>query len=129
MDQEESDAHRESAELDGLRMRHIVVIRRAAMRSRTYHIVGAAGCLMGAAKLILMTITEVRQVGWHLRQVSFVLFAVAALFGVFYFLGRAAYWNRESRRPASPLPDNLPPPDFSTLGDGSQQVKNLEELQ
>ena len=128
MPDEEANANDDVGELDSLRMRHIVVIRRAAMRSRTYCIVGAGGCLIGAIKLILMTVAEVRRFGWHLRQISFVLFAVAAFFGVSYFLGRAAHWNRESRRSAADTSDDLPPPDFSTLSDGSQHARNLEDI-
>lgn len=123
--EEERDARAES-ELNALRMRHIVVARRTAIRSRTYAILGAGACIMGAIKLGIMTWHETRAAGWTLRPVSFVLFAVVACLGALYFLGRAAYWQRESR--AHKIPDPDTPPDFSTLSDGSQHARNLENL-
>jgi len=123
--EEEKDA-REVAELDSLRMRHLVVTRRTAMRSRTYNILGAATCLMAAAKLVVMTVKEVRIEGWHLRAVSYVLFAIVAVWPIPYLLRRAAHWARESR--GVKMPDPETPPDFSELSDGSQHAKNLEDL-
>jgi hypothetical protein len=117
---------RELEELDSLRMRHLVVTRRTAMRSRTYNILGAAACLTGAAKLVLMTVTEVRAAGWHLRQVSFVMFTLVALSPISFLLRRAAHWARESR--GAKIPDPETPPDFTPLSDGSQHARNLEEL-
>jgi hypothetical protein len=123
---EQEKEARELAELDSLRMRHLVVTRRTAMRSRTYNILGAATCLMAAAKLVVMTVKEVRIEGWHLRAVSFVLFAIVALWPIPYLLRRAAHWARESR--GVKIPDPETPPDFSGLSDGSQHAKNLEDL-
>lgn len=117
---------RAAAELDSLRMRHLIVTRRTAMRSRTYNILGVAACLMGAAKLGIMTVSEVRVVGWHLRQVSFVLFGLAALMAVGFFWRRAQYWAEQSR--GAKMADPETPPDFSALSDGSQHAKNLENL-
>jgi hypothetical protein len=123
---EEVQADHELGELDSLRMRHIVVVRRAAIRSRTYCIVGAIGCLMAAVKLGLMTFSDVRRTGWHLRQALYVLLGAAAVYGMAFLLQRAARWNRESR--ASVLPEPSSPPDFSTLSDGSQHARNLEKM-
>jgi DNA-directed RNA polymerase subunit RPC12/RpoP len=129
-DPEPTDEEREAkaeSELDGLRMRHVVVVRRAAMRSRTYAIIGAAGCLLGVAKLAIMTWKETRGgTAWGLWPVTYVGVAIAALFGAAYFLRRAAHWQRESL--AGKIPDPETPPDFSTLSDGSQHARNLEDL-
>ncbi len=95
------------------------------MRSRTYNILGAAACLTGAAKLVIMTVKEVRAVGWHLRQVSFVLFVIVALSPIPFLLQRAAHWAKESR--GAKMPDPETPPDFTPLSDGSQHAKNLED--
>src|SRR4051794_16514536 len=46
------------AELDGLRMRNVVALRRTAIRSRSYAIVGGVSCLLGAVQIVLLTITE-----------------------------------------------------------------------
>lgn len=116
----------ETDELDSLRIRHLIVSRRTAIRSRSYNILAAAACLIAAGKMIQMAWVEVRFLGWHFRQASFVLFAIAGLIGVPFFLGRAAHWSRQSK--GATIPDPETPPDFSALSDGSQYSRNLEEL-
>ncbi|HSI35791.1 MAG: hypothetical protein ACAI43_23760 [Phycisphaerae bacterium] len=138
-------------ELDALRMRQIVATKRSAIRSRTYYVVGAVAALIGAAKLVEMTVRHVGHAGWEAKPVGYVLF-VAALgaFGL-WCVRRANYWQAEMR--ASPLAGKcphcladlkgaegkcpacgravnveLPPPDFSTLQDGSQFAKELEDV-
>ncbi len=147
---EEKNANAAS-ELNSLRMRHIIVTRRSAIRSRTYCIVGAASCLMGTVKLIMMIVTDVKTAGWHLPQYAYAIFVAASLYGAGFLARRAAYWQRESRAPLFPQ-DKCPqcggdlrgatqicpkcgepvphdqPPDFSTLSDGSQHARNLENL-
>jgi len=149
---EEEKATRAAGELNSLRMRHIIVQRRTAIRSRTYNIVGACGCLMGAIKLVIMARADVRTIGWHWEQIADILIAAVALYGVIFFAKRAAHWNRESRAPifdagkcpkcgydlratkevcpecGTPVPADHAVPDFSTLSDGSQYAKNLEKL-
>ena len=118
-------------ELSSLRMRHIIVTRRAAIRSRTYCIVGAALCLMGAVKLVMMIVTDVKIAGWHLLHYGYAICVAASVLGAGILAKRAAWWQRESRAPLFP-PDNATssdqPPDFSTLSDGSQHARNLENL-
>lgn len=113
-------------ELDALRMRHIVGQKRAAMRSRTYAIAGAVGCVIGGIKLVLMAIHHIRARGWEMRPIGFILAAGLAVVGMIYCIERASHYNRESR--AQLLPDPDKPPDFSTLGDGNQRWKNLEDI-
>jgi DNA-directed RNA polymerase subunit RPC12/RpoP len=117
---------RDLSELDSLRMRHMVVTRRTAMRSRTYNLLGAAACLMGAIKLGIETVKEFRATGFHVHQVAAVLVALIALFAVRFFLKRAAHWARQSQ--GSKIPDPETPPDFTPLSDGSQHARNLEDL-
>jgi hypothetical protein len=123
---EAEHAARAQSELDGLRMRHMVVTRRTAIRSRTYAILGAALCVMGAVKLVMMTVQDIRAAGWGRWPAAFMIGAIACCCGMAYFLGRAAHWQRESRAEKMPEPET--PPDFSTLSDGSQYAKNLENL-
>jgi hypothetical protein len=125
---EENQSNHTAGELDSLRMRHMIVTRRTAIRSRTYHLVAAIGCIMAAIQLIIMTVTEVRHIGWHLRQAAFVAVAVGTFYGAVHFSRRAAYWSRESRVPFGPGDEGLPPPDFSTLSDGSQHARDLERM-
>jgi hypothetical protein len=105
----------------------MIVTRRTAIRTRTYFVAGAVACVTGAIELVIMTVTEVRAGGWHVRQAGFVLAGVVGVWGAVYFFRRAAYWGRESRAVTMPEPET--PPDFSTLSDGSQHAKNLENLQ
>jgi hypothetical protein len=130
---DENDAHDADAaaadkegELDSLRMRNVVVLRRAAMRSRGYAIIGACICLTAAVKLITMIVQEVRGHGWHVRQVLFAVFAAVSVLGIPYFIRRAAHWAREGR--TSVLADPDTPPDFSTLSDGTQHARNLDDI-
>jgi hypothetical protein len=44
-----------------------------------------------------------------------------------FLLRQVAALNRELRQPA--LTEPAAPPDFSTLSDGSQRWKNLEDMQ
>ena len=114
-------------ELDGLRMRHVIVQRRAAARSRTYAVLGAGACAMGAVKLCMMAYREVRvRGGWDRWAATWIVLAVAAVGGAWYFVGRAAYWGREGRAVVIPEPET--PPDFSTLGDGSGKGRDLEDI-
>jgi hypothetical protein len=123
---EEEEHGEEAEELNSLRIRHMVVTRRTAIRTRTYFVTGAVACVTGAIELVVMTVTEVRRVGWHLRQAGFVLAAVVGGWAAVYFMRRAAYWGEQGR--AAKIPEPETPPDFSTLSDGSQHAKNLENL-
>lgn len=117
---------RRASELDGLRMRHVIVQRRTAARSRTYAILGAGVCAMGAIKLVIMACHEAEFVGWRVRQGAFVVVAMLAAWGAVYFARRAAYWGKESR--AGQMPEPEAAPDFSTLSDGSQRARDLEDI-
>ena len=114
------------SELDGLKMRQIVTARRAAIRSRTYMLLGAMLCAVGCAKLITLIVPLVRRDGWTRLAVGYAIFAALAVFGTLHCLKRAAELNQESKAPAIPEPET--PPDFTALSDGSQRVRNLEEI-
>ena len=113
-------------ELDGFRMRQVVIARRAAIRSRTYMLLGAMLCAVGCAKLITMMIPLVRHGGWSRLVIGYGIAAALAVVGTLFCLQRAAELNRESK--AAVLPEPATPPDFSTLSDGSQHAKNLENI-
>jgi hypothetical protein len=115
-----------AAELDGLRIRQLSTLRRAAYRSRSYAIIAAGACAVVAAQLVLLTIRHVRTLGWSAQAIGYVLLVPVAAWGAWYFLGRAMALHRETRRTL--LTNPTQPPDFSTLSDGSQQVKNLEDI-
>jgi len=70
-------------------------------------------------------------IGWrsspaHLRQISY-LAAAGVLLGLgFFFLRLARRFHDEAKRTALGPPAQ--PPDFSKLSDGSQRVRNLENM-
>jgi hypothetical protein len=113
-------------ELSNLRIRQIAALRRGAYRSRSYCIVGVVALVVAAVKLITMTVRHVRYAGWQLRPAGYLCAAAAALMGAGFFAARALELTREVAKPL--LVDPPEPPDFSTLSDGSQHAKHLEEM-
>jgi hypothetical protein len=114
-------------ELDGLRIRQVATLRRGAARARSYLVIGAAVSVVAAVKLVSMAVEYVRANGWGPSPVGYLMFAAAALLLAGYFGRRALEAHRELKTPP-PLPPQPAEPDFSTLSDGSQRWKNLEDL-
>jgi hypothetical protein len=116
-------------ELDGLRIRQLAALRRGAYRARSYAIIGAVAAFVVAVQLVIMTVQYVRSHGgWGRWPSGYALFAAAAGMVGFYFARRALEVHREIRTPAPLPPTPEGGPDFSTLSDGSQQWKNLEDI-
>lgn len=113
--------------LDSLRIRQVAALKRATYRSRSHALIAAAGCAVAVAQLVMMTIREVLAVGWSLRPMLYALLGAAAVVGAIHFVNRALAYHAQAARRASTDPTTHP--DFSTLSDGSQQVKNLEDMQ
>ncbi len=114
-------------ELSALHIRNVTVARRAAIRSFSYMMVAIGACVVTAGRLVEMTCLHV----WHhapgvIRPIGYVLGAIAALIAIWPLWRRAAAFKEESHRSAIVEPSA--PPDLSTLSDGSQQVRNLEEI-
>jgi uncharacterized Zn finger protein (UPF0148 family) len=112
-------------ELSELRIKQISNLRRGAYRNRSWCVVAAVLCLVGAAQLVQMTVREARR-GSVILPIGFCLAAAAAVLGSGYFVRSIRLLTREIR--ASTLPEPAMPPDFSTLSDGSQQWRNLDEI-
>jgi ribosomal protein L37AE/L43A len=114
-------------QLDGQRIRQIVVQRTADIRLRSYFLLTAFGCL-GAATTFLYRIGQRLFYRWPWNWVGalHIVISIAAIFGGGYLLTRAHRLTRELNKPL--LPEPTMPPDFSNLGDGSQQARALEEL-
>lgn len=131
---EEYEDGEEAAEPDGaseddlsaLRIRVLSAGRRAGYRTRSYCIVAVGVCIVASVKLLLMTIAYVHTHGWGFTPFGYVLAALAALAGAMFFSRRTMELTRELSRPA--LEEPTTPPDFSTLSDGSQHWKNLENM-
>ena len=115
-----------SDELDGLRIRQLSALRRATSRQRSYVLIGWVACLVAVIQLLWMTVQHVRMAGWDRRPIAYLMFAAAGLLGSVLFMRRAREYTRELSRSALTEPEAAP--DFSTLSDGSQRVRNLEEM-
>jgi hypothetical protein len=113
-------------ELDGLRIRQLAALRRGAYRTRSFAIVAAAACAVTVAQLVWMTVRHVRGLGWGVRPIAYLVLVPIAVGGAWYFLSRAIAAHQEAKQSALAQPTQ--PPDFSMLSDGSQQVKNLEDM-
>ena len=116
-------------ELNGLRIRQHTALRRGAFRARSYALIGAAACGFGGVLLLLIAVahTAVRR-GVGMLPLGCALASAAALALALHFARRVRELSREIATPA-PLPPPPPGgPDFSTLSDGSQRWRNLEDI-
>jgi hypothetical protein len=115
------------AELDGLKIRQFTALRRGAIRQRSWSLIAAALCVIGALQLIINAIQLTRhERSWGLWQTLYILIAPIAVYVALYFLKKARALKREIEN--SNLQQPEAPPDFSTLSDGSERWKNLEDI-
>jgi hypothetical protein len=112
-------------DLDGNRIKQIAKLRRAAVRSRGYLLIGSAFCAVLGVQLIWNSVGRFR--GGYNIIASAYLMAASILFALAWraFI-RAQQFKREAD--ASALSDPKSPADFSQLSDGSQSWKNLEDM-
>jgi hypothetical protein len=114
-------------ELSELRIKQLSRHRRATIRTRSHVLVGFLIFLCACGKLFQMAVREMRRAhALNFRSAGLLLFAAAALFPAWYFLRRTRQISQELKKPI--FSDPTTPPDFSTLQDGSQQAKNLENM-
>jgi hypothetical protein len=107
-----------SDELDGLRIRRLAAVRKAAYRARSYCIIASVACLVLAIQL-----------GWtavHRKSAVPGLIAIAAVICCVSLLKRSRRLHREATQSSLEIP--AIPPDFSTLSDGSQRWKDLDNI-
>jgi hypothetical protein len=112
-------------DLSGLKIRQISALRRGAYRTRSWLMIAAIACIVGAAQLIFLA-ARAHRIGQQLAPLGDILVAIVALLLCLYFARRAAEVNREIQQ--SRLEEPTTPPDFSTLRDGSQRWTNLEAM-
>ena len=124
MDEDAHDPRQD--ELDGLRIRQLAALRRASYRACSYAIIAAAACVVVTAQLGWMTIRYVRSIGFGWRSILCIVLSIASIWGAIYFARWAGLLHQEAKR--SMLEKPATPPDFSTLSDGSQMAKNLEDV-
>jgi hypothetical protein len=103
----------------------MAALRRGAIRSRSYSLIALGGCIGGAAELLFYAGRRWKAGGIGAALV-FGLLAAALLALAIYFFRLALRFHAESKRSALLPPDQ--PPDFSPLQDGSQVVRNLENM-
>jgi hypothetical protein len=120
----EDDA-KADADLSELRIRQVSDLRRGAIRSRSWLIVVAVACVVGAGQLIYLAVRQYHA-GHRRGALRDVLCAAVALLIVPYLVRRIRQLGNEIRE--TRLKDPQTPPDFSTLSDGSQRWTNLEDL-
>lgn len=112
---------------DELRIRQVTVLRRGLYRSRSYAVIAAVVCAATAAQGGYSAWQHARAHGWELRPILFLLLALCASIGAVWFARRSLALSREAKR--SHLPEPSSPPDFSTLSDGSQRARHLDQIQ
>jgi hypothetical protein len=106
-----------------MRVRQIALVRRADIRTQSYLIVIAIGCAAGAAQC-LFNILRIHQ--WNQRVAILSAIALATTWGAVICYRKARRIGRELKKPLLEEPEV--PPDFSGLGDGSQQLTDLQNL-
>ena len=111
-------------ELNELRIKRVANLRRGAYRMQSWYIIGIAACLVGAAELLIMAVKDVRR-GWWIVPAGYCLAAAGAVAASVRLMRKLARLRREIRE--SRLPEPTAAPDFSTLSDGSQLWKGLED--
>src|SRR5437762_49354 len=119
-------AAEERDDLDGIRIRQITKMKRSAVRSRGYMLVGAVFCFGLALQLIWYAAGSFRA-GARMIGVAYVAGAMGLLMVSWIAVTRAAKFKREAD--AKLLEEPKTPPDFSKLSDGSQAWKNLEDVE
>jgi hypothetical protein len=115
--------------LNSNRIRQMAALRRGAIRTRSYCVIAVGGCVVGAAQCVFEGVRR-----WPtpagIRGILvcglFLCSAAALMVLGAFFLRLARRFHRQAKQSAI-LPPQVPP-DFSKLQDGSQIVKNLEEM-
>lgn len=127
MSDEPDDQAARADEVDSLRIRQLATLRRATYRSRSHAIIAAAVCAGVAVQLGWVILLRVRWAGWGWRPMVFAVLLLACLAGAIWFTRRAAEFHRAAQQATGEEP--AVQPDFSTLSDGSQRARNLEEIE
>lgn len=113
-------------ELSAFRMRQHAGARRAAYRSRSHCVIGALVCVVAAVQLTWTGFTTLRDAGWGLGPIAYLLTAMPAAWGAAYFFRKAMELDQEAKQSA--LSHAADAPDFTSLNDGSEKWKDLEDI-
>jgi DNA-directed RNA polymerase subunit RPC12/RpoP len=117
-------------ELDAMRIRQLSRRRRAEIRAQGYLMVGLCGCVGGLLLIVFDAVKHVHAKNAPRLPVYLILRmivgGVGTIWGAIYFFRRWRSIGAELRKSA--LVEPTTPPDFSSLSDGTQQVKHLEDV-
>ena len=120
------DASPDLSTLNERRIRAVVIERRAVYRSRSWAIVLAGVCVVGAGQMVLLIVRAVSDGAVTGRTIGFMVATPVALVLTVYFARKAVEFGRRAAQVRTPDPQTAP--DFSTLSDGSQTVRNLQDM-
>ncbi len=134
-DAPDADEPDPQTELSELRIRQFIALRRSAYRTRSYLIVGTAGCVFAAIQLVIFfaQFFHHRHRWWRLIETTYLFLAACAVMGAVK-LGKWT-WKvhreieadlRRARNAGCQAAENEP--DLSTLSDGSHHARNLERM-
>jgi DNA-directed RNA polymerase subunit RPC12/RpoP len=126
-DDAESSPDRDRELLNNLRIRQISLEKRALLRQRSIRVAGGFACILLAAQLLWIAIRDLRAEGVTLQPIVFIVATGVLGIGAIV-LFRSARRLRQQFEQKAPQDQELPPPDFTNLSDGSQHWKNLEEI-
>jgi hypothetical protein len=106
-------------------IKQITKSRRAAYRTRSHAIIGTLFGLVACPELCLTALQHWRYHDRVFAVIAFI-FAVATFAFAIWCARMTLRLHRAIRQQESQQDPPLPPPDFSTLSDGSHHWKNLE---
>ena len=112
-------------ELSALRIQNFSTLRRATYRSRSHFIVGAAATFIADVEMLMLISRSLPRRAW-LNTFAALCVGVAMSMLFWHCVKRVMQLTKELRE--SKLESPTEPQDFSNLGDGSQRVRDLENL-
>ncbi len=134
----DADRDRREAELSELHVRQVSTLRRSMIRTRSYFITGAWGCVVAAVELGWLAGLKLREfaadraAGIHVGvtdlflPVTEIVCLIATVFGIRYLFRRARQVKAELKDTVMKDPET--PPDLSTLGGGIEPWRGLEQM-
>lgn len=125
-DQPAPESPHDQLQRDHLRIGQIIRIRRSLIRTRGWCITAAIACLVLAAQQIAWLIAALAHAPWTSQQSARLSFAIILVAVAMLLRQRIIHLSSELQRKS--LPEPTTPPDFSSLCDGSQHARNLENL-
>jgi DNA-directed RNA polymerase subunit RPC12/RpoP len=114
-------------ELDAGRIQQVSRLRTAAMRSRSYCLIGCGAFVIAAIDLVWRAARRLVEDQDLLRPTAYLLAATILEWLAWRMWSKSKTISRELRQMLSADPSTKP--DFAGLSDGSQVVENLQQLE